>query len=114
MNIETLPGVQSFAVGQHDGKWLIVGGRIEGLHLIQPFTAFEDNLSNKSLIVVDPVSKETWTAPLNSLSVSLQEQLSSTNCNSYQDGNILYFPGGYGYSISVYLIILVSSSLYVE
>ncbi len=98
VNIESLPGVQSFAVGQVEGKWLIAGGRIEGLHLIQPFTSFADNLSNKNLIVVDPVSKETWTAPLTSLSVSLQEQLSSTNCNFFQEGNTLYFLGGYGYS----------------
>lgn len=96
--IDELPGVQSFAIGQFDGKWLIVGGRLDGLHLRQANSSFDVGQNNKNLIVVDPISKEVWTTPLSSLSINLQEHLSATNPNFYQNENTLYFLGGYGYS----------------
>lgn len=98
VNIEGLGGLQSFAYGQHNGKWLIVGGRLDGLHRRQPFAAFDVEGNNNQIIVVDPVSLQKWTAPITSLSVALQEQLSSTNMEFHQDGNYLYVIGGYGYN----------------
>ena len=98
MNISGLGGLQAYAFGQHNGKWLIVGGRLDGLHRRQPNAAFDVAGNNNQIIVVDPVSQQKWTAPITSLSVSLQEQLSSTNMEFYQDGNYLYIIGGYGYN----------------
>jgi len=98
ISIEGLGGLQSYAFGQHDGKWLIVGGRLDGLHRRQPFAAFDVAGNNNQLIVIDPVSKQKWSAPLSSLSVSLREQLSSTNMEFHQDGDYLYLIGGYGYN----------------
>lgn len=98
MEIAELGGVQSFAWGQHSGKWLIVGGRLDGLHRRQPFAAFDAAGNNTQLIVVDPVAKQKWTAPLSSLPTGMQEQLSSTNMEFHQDGDYLYAIGGYGYS----------------
>ena len=98
MNITGLGGLQAYAFGQHDGKWLIVGGRLDGLHRRQPFAAFDVAGNNNQLIVIDPVSQQKWTAPLTSLSVALQEQLSSTNMEFHQSGNYLYILGGYGYN----------------
>lgn len=98
MNITGIGGLQAYAFGQHNGKWLIVGGRLDGLHRRQPFAAFDVAGNNNQLIVVDPVSEQKWTAPLTSLSVALQEQLSSTNMEFHQDGNYLYIIGGYGYN----------------
>ncbi|MBK7883899.1 MAG: hypothetical protein IPJ81_08890 [Chitinophagaceae bacterium] len=40
ITITGLGGLQSFAFGQYDGKWLIIGGRLDGLHRRQPFAAF--------------------------------------------------------------------------
>jgi hypothetical protein len=97
INIVGLGGLQSYAYGQHDGKWLIVGGRLDGLHRRQPFAAFDVAGNNNQLIVVDPVSLQKWSAPITSLSVALQEQLSSTNMEFHQDGKYLYLIGGYGY-----------------
>jgi hypothetical protein len=51
-------------------------------------------------VVIDPVEKLTWSAPLSSLPVSIQEQLSSTNMEFHQSGDFLYIAGGYGYSNS--------------
>jgi hypothetical protein len=96
--IPELGGLQSFAYGQSSGKWLIIGGRLDGLHRRQPFAAFDVAGNNNQLLVIDPITKQKWSAPLTSLSVSIQEQLSSTNMEFHQDGNYLYFIGGYGYN----------------
>jgi len=98
IDIPDLGGVQSFAYAQNDGKWLIVGGRLDGLHQRQPNAAFDAAGNNNQLIVVDPVNMQKWSAPITSLPVSIQEQISSTNMEFYQEGDYLYFIGGYGYS----------------
>lgn len=98
MNISGLGGLQSYAVGQHAGKWLILGGRLDGLHRRQPFAAFDIAGHNNQIIVVDPIAQKKWSAPLSSLAAGLQEQLSATNMQFYQEGDYLYCIGGYGYS----------------
>ncbi len=98
MAIPGLPGLQSYAYGTHHGKWLIVGGRTDGLHQRQPFAAFAASENNNNLLVVDPIAAQYWTAPLSSLPTALQEQLSSTNIEFYQTDTTLYCIGGYGYS----------------
>ena len=98
MNISGLGGLQAFAVGQHNGKWLIIGGRLDGLHRRQPFAAFDLAGNNNQLIVVDPVAQQKWSASISSLSIPLQEQLSSTNMEFHQDEDDLYLVGGYGYN----------------
>ena len=98
--IPGLGGLQSYAYGVHEGQWLIVGGRLDGLHRRQPFAAFDQAGNNNNLLVVDPLSQRNWSAPLSSLSVNLREQLSATNALFHQDGELLYLVGGYGYSPS--------------
>ncbi|QQS29457.1 MAG: T9SS type A sorting domain-containing protein [Sphingobacteriales bacterium] len=95
--VSGLGGLQSYAFGQHNGKWLIIGGRLDGLHRRQPFAAFDIAGNNNQLIVVDPTTLQKWSAPLTSLSTDLKEQLSSTNMEFYQNENYLYVVGGYGY-----------------
>lgn len=98
LNINGLGGIQSYAWGQHNGKWLIVGGRLDGLHRRQPFAAFDLAGHNTQLIVVDPVNQQKWTAPLSGLPAAMQEQFRSTNMEFHQEGDYLYLLGGYGYS----------------
>jgi hypothetical protein len=98
MNISGLGGLQAYAFGQHNGKWLVFGGRLDGLHRRQPFASFDVAGNNNQLIVIDPVTQQKWSAPLTSLSVGLQEQLSSTNMEFHQVGKYLYVIGGYGYN----------------
>lgn len=98
MEIPGIGGLQAYAYGQHNGKWLIIGGRLDGLHRRQPFAAFDVSGNNIQLLVVDPLTKEKWSAPLSSLPAGMQEQLSSTNMNFHQDGDNLYIVGGYGFS----------------
>ncbi len=98
LNISGLGGLQSFAYGQHNGKWLLVGGRLDGLHRRQPFAAFDQAGHNTRLIVVDPVERKSWSASLSSLPPEIREPLSATNMEFYQEGDYLYCLGGYGYS----------------
>ena len=98
LNIPEVGGLHVFALGEHDGKWLILGGRLDGLHERQPWSAFDEAGMNKQITVIDPVNKQKWSAPLTSLPAAMQEQLSSTNMQFQQHGNMLYFVGGYGYS----------------
>lgn len=96
--INGLGGVQSYAFGQYDGKWLIIGGRLDGLHRRQPFASFDIAGHNTDLIVIDPVQKKQWRKSNSTLPFSIREQLSSTNMEFYQRNGILYIIGGYGYS----------------
>lgn len=96
--IKGLGGLQAYTWGQHNGKWLIIGGRLDGLHRRQPFASFDVAGNNNQLIVIDPLLQQKWSAPLTSLPIAVQEQLSSTNMQFYQSGNYLYITGGYGYN----------------
>lgn len=91
--------VHSFSWGKtSDGKWIIVGGRIDGLHQRQPFAAFLESSNNKEVFLIDPENNQTWSESLSTLPASIYEQLQSTNQEFYQRENTLYIIGGYGYS----------------
>ena len=98
VTVSSLPGLHSYAFGQHNGKWLIIGGRKDGIHARQPFNAFPGAQNNTDLYVVDIATQQTWSASVNTLPTGLKEQLQSTNMNFYQDGDTLYIIGGYAFS----------------
>ena len=98
VTIPNLPGLHSYVFGQSNGKWLIVGGRLDGVHARQPFSAFPNSSNNTNIYVVDIVTQQFWSASLNSLTIDLKEQLQSTNMNFHQDGDTLYIIGGYAFS----------------
>lgn len=100
VQIQGFPGLHSYAYAQHNGKWLIIGGRKEGIHARQPFASFPATKNNTDIYVVDIISRQFWQAPLENLPATLKEQLSSTNINFYQQDDTLYLVGGYGYSAS--------------
>lgn len=98
-SITNAPGIHSYSWGlSSDSKWLIVGGRLDGLHRRQPWAAFQEKDNNKSIVVIDPVSEQVWSADLSVLPVAIYEQLQSTNQQFIQRENTLYVIGGYGYS----------------
>lgn len=99
LSIAGAPGIQSYSYGQtSNGRWVIFGGRLDGLHQRQPFAAFLEQDNNKSVYVIDPIAEQVWSSDLNVLSTSLYEQLQSTNQQFSQVGNTLYITGGYGFS----------------
>lgn len=98
VEINELPALQSFAYATWQGKWLLVGGRKDGLHRRQPWASFDEKGQNNFMYVVDPVKKQVWKQSLQQLPVSVKEQLQSTNMEFYQIENKLILTGGYGYS----------------
>ena len=100
VQIPGLQGLHSYAFGQANGKWLIVGGRKDGIHARQPFNAFPVSQNNTDIIVIDINSFQFWSAPVMSLPTGISEQLQSTNMNFYQDEDTLYIAGGYSFSAS--------------
>lgn len=101
ITITNTPGIHSYSWGKtDDGKWIIIGGRIDGLHQRQPFAAFLEADNNKFAFVIDPSNEQSWSADLSVLSADIFEQLQSTNQEFYQRDTTLYIFGGYGYSTS--------------
>lgn len=99
LTITNAPGVHSYSFGvTDDNKWVVLGGRVDGLHQRQPFAAFLEQDNNKSVYVIDPINEQVWSSDLSVLSASLFEQLQSTNQNFQQRDTMLYIVGGYGYS----------------
>jgi hypothetical protein len=96
-----LPTLQSFAAGTYGGKWVMLAGRTNGLH---GFTNsgganFPAAYQNHDIWVVDPVTKQSWSRPLDSdstVSAQMLAELTSTNTEFTQLGDRLYVAGGYG------------------
>jgi len=97
ITIAGLPGLHSYNFSQHNGHWLIIGGRKDGLHIPQP-GAFPANMRNDSIYVVNPGTQEVWSAGLTALPDSIRDQLSSTNANFITHNGYLFITGGYGFS----------------
>lgn len=98
VTLPNAPGLQSFVVGQHNGKWLLLGGRTDGLHQRQPFASFLAEDNNTVAYVVDPTNLQVWSSSISTLPTAVYEQLQSTNMEFVQRDTVLYITGGYGYS----------------
>lgn len=99
MTISGLPGLHSFNFSQHGGKWLLIGGRKDGLHTLVP-GAFPAHLRNDSIFVVDPQRAQVWKSGLAVLPQRVRDQLSSTNANFITEHGYLFIAGGYGYDLT--------------
>lgn len=99
-----LPTLHSFAAGHHDGKWVVIAGRTNGLHGFEsdPFGNFPPEFQNREVWVIDPVNKLSWSRDLTGASGGLSPQqinsITPANTQFYQRGETLYMNGGYGYS----------------
>ncbi|HEU4562447.1 MAG TPA: hypothetical protein VFS20_31745 [Longimicrobium sp.] len=88
------PALQSLAWGEHDGLWLLVGGRRNGFHRTSNNeSTFPSAWANDSLYVVDVAGGRTWRAPLPQ---QYRMLLRVNNMQYFQDGDVLYVVGGYG------------------
>ncbi|MBX7044097.1 MAG: hypothetical protein K1X85_14465 [Ignavibacteria bacterium] len=97
-DISGAPRIHSFAFAQSGGKWLFIGGRINGMHGFTTSTSFPKEFSNTRMYVLDPSTGQTWSRSIFAdLPFWKADQFRSTNMQYYQVGNKLYFLGGYGY-----------------
>lgn len=100
-NFSLPSGLQSYVLGTHDGKWLLLAGRINGLHGFNSGNNnFPADAQNTTVFVVDPNLETVTTRALTGASSGLTSNqidlLSVTGAQSYQSGNTLYMSGGYG------------------
>jgi hypothetical protein len=87
-------GVQSFAWAQYNGKLLLVGGRTNGFHRTSDKErTFPTRYDNQQFWVLDIQNKKNYSA---GIPAAYKLPLRTTNMEFYQDGNTLYFVGGYG------------------
>lgn len=98
---QIFPALHSYVWGHKNNKFLIIGGRKDGIHPRQPFASFPINYNNDSLYVIDFESNKYWAAKLTGVSSTIYNQLISSNMNFHQVDDTLYAIGGYGYSTVV-------------
>lgn len=91
-----IPGLHSFAFAEWQGWWVVIGGRINGLHGFFPFTAFPENGANTSIRLIDPETGDMYSYEVGTLGIRYPDALKSTNPQYTQDGEVLYIAGGYG------------------
>jgi hypothetical protein len=99
--LSSAPGWHSGAFAEWSGKWIFIGGRINGLHNFQAGQAFDVFTRNDSVYVVDPVNDQRWALALTGLQHSMYEAICSSNMEYFQDDSMLYMIGGYGRNDSV-------------
>lgn len=98
-------GVQGYVIGHHHGKWLLLAGRINGLHgFNNDPNNFPPNQQNTYAFVVDFEKKtaiyRSLSDPDSGLTQEQIDSLSVTAPQAYQDGKTLYISGGYGFQTS--------------
>ena len=97
-----LPTLHSFAAGHHDGKWVLVAGKSNGLHGFETTgpNGFEPEFQNREVWVIDAVNKQSWQRSLEGVAGGLTtielNSLTPANNQFYQRGQRLYMTGGYG------------------
>jgi hypothetical protein len=98
----SLPTLHSFASAEVDGKWILFGGRTNGLHGFQQTGSanFPASSQNRDVWVIDPASGQSWhrslADPSAGLGASAYAALTIASTESLQKGNRLYMVGGYG------------------
>lgn len=93
-----LPAVQSYSLAGSGGKWLVMGGRIAGLHGFASDTNnFPRSSANTKAFVIDPSNNSLLgEAELGGLPAALAGPLTAANPQFVQVGADLFVVGGYG------------------
>lgn len=97
VNAQAVPPIHSFAFAQQGSKWLIVGGRTNGLHGFSTNDNFDVMYANEFIVVVDTA---TWTynaSTIVGLPMNIKDPLRSTNMQYTVIGDYLYMAGGFGW-----------------
>ena len=91
------PALHSGAIAEHDGLWLFVAGRTNGLHSFGA-DAFPREYENGDIVVYDRATDTRWSASLDGLPDAIADPLRSTNGQFLARGDSLIVVGGYGHS----------------
>lgn len=97
VNAQAVPPIHSFAFAQQGSKWLIVGGRTNGLHGFSTNDNFDVLYANEFIVVVDTTTWNYYTASILDLPMNIKDPLRSTNMQYTVIGDYLYMAGGFGW-----------------
>jgi len=92
-----VPPIHSFAFAQSGSKWLIVGGRTNGLHGFSTNDNFALEYANSYIVVVDTVTWNYYTSSVLDLPMNVKDPLRATNMQYTVKGDYLYMVGGFGW-----------------
>src|SRR6218665_251579 len=111
-----IQGVHSFAFAQSGDKWLIIGGRTNGLHGLNSNDGFPPEYKKDYVIVIDTTTWQQYTASLTQLPWNIADPLRSTNMQYVSNGNYLYMAGGFGYdsTLSSYVTFPTLSAIHID
>ena len=59
-----LPGIHSGAFAKYDVWWILIGGRINGLHGFFAATAFPEDQANTTIWLLNPITGESKSYPV--------------------------------------------------
>lgn len=97
-----LPTLHSYAFAQYDNKWILFGGRTNGMHGFEQSGSanFPSASQNREVWVIDMATRQSWHRSLtdasSGLSASAIASLSVANTEFLQKEDRLYLVGGYG------------------
>lgn len=102
LNNAELPTLQSFAAAKHEGLWVLMAGRTNGLHGFTDSGGanFPTAYRNHEVWVVNPATGESWsrsleTDPNSGLTADQVISIGTTNNQFLQKNGRLYMTGGY-------------------
>lgn len=96
--ITVMPAWHSGAIAQHNGYWILIGGRINGLHGFQPVNGFPLVGANQNIYIIDYKNNVTYSQSIVTYNASLHDHLSASSFQFAQRDSMLYITGGYGYN----------------
>ncbi len=112
--ITSVPAIHSGAFAYRGGKWIFIGGRRDGLHIMQAGQAFPTLNRNDSIFVVDPVTDSRKSVSIRQLPAYVWEALGTANMQYIQNGKYLYMIGGYGREDSSFSYITFPSLISID
>lgn len=94
-------GIHSGAFAEHQGKWIFLAGRTNGLHGFGPGPAnFPPSQQNTTVYVINPDTQEVFSRELTTTSSGLTpaqiDHLSVTSPQCFHNQETIYISGGYG------------------
>lgn len=94
----SMPPVHSFAFAKWNNKWIIIGGRVNGLHGFTPPSGFLSNGINGEIYIVDPLTdtRKQQNILAAFTDTTMRDALQSAFFQYAQHDSMLYITGGYG------------------
>jgi hypothetical protein len=112
--ITAVPAIHSGAFASRGNKWIFIGGRRDGLHIMQAGSAFPTSQRNDSIFIVDPIANTYQAVSARQFPAYTWEALCSSNMQYIQDGQYLYMIGGYGREDSTFSYVTFHSLISVD